>query len=108
MTAHPSDDESPAVQSLEALESTPHAQVFDGEPKTIRLALEAGESIAPHQHPDRQIVMHVLEGRLSVSLDDDEYEVNAGELVRFDGAQDIAPEALADSTALLVLATRAD
>lgn len=94
-------------QSLTDLDETPHAQVFDGEPKTIRLTLEAGEEIAPHQHPDREIVMHVLDGRLAVTLGDAEYELEGGELARFDGAQDIAPKALADTTAVLVLASRA-
>ncbi|GAB3663610.1 cupin domain-containing protein [Halopiger thermotolerans] len=97
------------TRSLESLEQRPHARVFDGEPKTIRLALEEGEEIPPHQHPDREIVFHVLEGRVSIALGDDDHdhEVAAGELIRFDGAQEIAPTALADTTALLVLAPRA-
>lgn len=92
--------------TLADLEAAPHARVFDGEPQTIRLALEEGETIAPHRHPDRQIVLHLLEGRLAVTVGDDEYEVNAGELVRFDGNQDISPTALEDSTAVLVLSPR--
>lgn len=94
--------------TLEDLEGTPHARAFEGEPQTIRLRLDAGETVPPHQHPDRQIVLHLLEGHLSVTLGADEHEVNAGEIVRFDGNQDVSPEALEKSTALLVLAPRTD
>ncbi|WP_440765164.1 cupin domain-containing protein [Natronorubrum sp. DTA7] len=93
---------------LDFLEETPHAHLFDGEPQTIRLALADGERIPTHQHPDRKIVLHVLEGHLTVSLGDDEYDVREGDVVRFDGAQEISPKAQADTTALLVLARRAD
>lgn len=93
--------------TLADLEESPHAHAFDGEPQTIRLTLEEGETIPPHRHPDRQIVLHLLEGRLVVTLGDDDHEVAAGELVRFDGNQDVSPEALEDSVAVLVLAPRA-
>ena len=91
---------------LDALEGAPHARVFEGDPLTIRLSLEAGESVPAHQHPEEQIVFHLLEGRVNVSLGDTVHEVTAGEVVRFDGNQDVSPEALEDSTALLVLAPR--
>lgn len=93
---------------LEDLEGAPHARVFEGEPQTIRLTLSAGDSIAPHQHPDRQIVFYVLEGHLTVTLGEDEYELEAGDIVRFDGDQYVSPEAIEDSVALLVLAPRVD
>lgn len=92
--------------ALDELEGHPHAHCFDEEPMTIRLALDAGESVAPHQHPDRRIVLHLLEGELSVTLGDDDHPVRAGEIVRFDGNQDVSPEAIEDSVALLVLAKR--
>ncbi|WP_049923307.1 cupin domain-containing protein [Halopiger djelfimassiliensis] len=95
-------------RTLEDLDGTPHARLFEGEPKTIRLTLAEGDGVAAHQHPDREIVLHVLEGRLAVTLGDESHELDAGDVVRFDGAQDIAPKALTDATALLVLAKRAD
>ena len=93
---------------LEDLEERPHAQVFDGEPRTVRLELSAGEGVPEHRHPEREIVCHVLEGELEMKLGDEEYVLEAGEVLRFDGRQDIAPEARTDATALLVLAPRAD
>ena len=92
--------------TLEEVEGKPHARLFEHEPQTIRLTLEAGDDIAPHQHPDRQIVLHLLEGHLSVTLGDDEHELRAGDVVRFDGNQYVSPTALEDSVALLVLAKR--
>lgn len=92
--------------SLEGLEGSPHARVFEGEPQTIRLTLAEGERVPPHQHPDRQIVLHLLEGRLTLTLGDTDHDVRAGDLVRFDGAQDVSPTALERSVAVLVLAPR--
>jgi len=97
------------VVALDALTETPHAHVFPGrEPQTVRLTLEAGESVPAHQHPEREVVCHVLEGELSVSLGADSVRVTAGEVARFDGAQDISPSAVEDATARLVLAKRHD
>ncbi|WP_459192153.1 cupin domain-containing protein [Halosimplex sp. J119] len=80
--------------------------LFEGEPKTVRLALDAGDRVPPHQHPDRDIVCHVLEGELTMTLGDDTVELVAGDVARFSGDQDISPEAREDSVALLVLAER--
>lgn len=97
------------IVTLDDLEATPHANPFPGgEPKTVRLALDAGEHVAPHRHPDRQIVCYLVSGRLALELDDEEYELQAGDVARFDGEREIAPRAIEDSEALLVLAPRAD
>ena len=93
---------------LDELEATPHATVFEGEPRTVRLELAAGEGVPEHRHPEREIVLHLLEGELTVTLGDDEHALEAGELLRFDGRQEIAPEARTDATALLVLSPRSD
>lgn len=98
----------PSVESLGALEATPHARVFDGEPRTVRLSLDAGESVPTHQHPGRVVVAHVLEGDLHLRVGDDVLELAAGDVARFDGAQDVEPTARTAATALLVLAKRAD
>lgn len=99
-----STDSSVDLVSLDELDGRPHAVLFDDEPRAIRLTLDAGEAIAPHRHPGRCIVCYLLDGRLTVTLGTDEYELEAGDVVRFDGAQDISPEAIEDSTALLVMA----
>ncbi|WP_255171551.1 cupin domain-containing protein [Natrononativus amylolyticus] len=106
MTTQTHAAETTEVASLDDLEGRPHARLFDGEPQTIRLTLEAGNCVAPHQHPDREIVLHLLEGRLTVTLGEEEYDVTEGTVVRFDGDQYVSPEAVEDSTALLVLAKR--
>ena len=94
-------------QSLDELKGAPHAELFPGEePQTIRLSLEAGEEIAPHQHPDRQIVFHQLSGAIDVTLGEETYELAPGDVVRFDGDQYVSPAAQTDAEALLVLAPR--
>jgi redox-sensitive bicupin YhaK (pirin superfamily) len=90
--------------SLAGLDDRPHAEVFASDPRTIRLSLSAGEELPPHSHSGRQVLIHVLSGRLSVAVDDDCHEVGAGELLRFDGEREVAPTALEDATALVVLA----
>jgi quercetin dioxygenase-like cupin family protein len=97
------------IRSLSELETAPHANVFpEHEPKTIRLELEAGEEVPSHTHPDREIVLYVVAGRLELCLGDDSYELNADEIARFDGDREISPRAIKDSTALIVLAKRAN
>lgn len=95
------------VETLARLDGTPHANVFpEAEPKTIRLHLPEGEAVAAHSHPGRDIVFHLLEGRIELTLDEERYELEAGEIARFEGERDIAPRALEESTALIVLAER--
>lgn len=97
----------PAIRTLSDLEGTPHANVFPGsEPKTIRLHLPGDEAVAAHSHPGRDIVFHVIEGRLELELDGEEYELTAGDIARFEGERDISPRAIEETTALVVLAER--
>lgn len=94
--------------SLETLEEGPHARVFEGEPRTVRLTLSEGERLPAHAHPDRQVVFHLLEGRMTVTVGEDRHELRAGELLRFDGEQDVSPKALEKSVAVVVLAQHAN
>ena len=97
------------IESIEQLEGTPHANVFPtDEPKTIRLTLSEGEQVEPHDHPDREIILYLISGELELRLGEDSYRVNKGDVVHFDGAQDISPSANKDSTALLVLAPKSE
>ncbi|MFC4990476.1 cupin domain-containing protein [Saliphagus infecundisoli] len=95
------------IKSLQELEGEPHSNAFPSEePKTIRLTLSAGEHVKPHAHPDREIVLYLVTGSLELQLDEEAYHVNEGDVVHFDGAQDISPVAKADSIALLVLSEK--
>ena len=95
--------------AVDALEGEPHAVAFGGEePRTVRLSLDAGEGIAEHSHPDREIVCHLVSGRLRMRIDGEDHELRAGDLARFDGEQSISPKAIEESVAVLVLARRAD
>jgi len=98
-----------AMERLADLESEPHALLFDGdEPRTIRLSLAAGESVAEHSHPGRSIVLSVIDGAIDLSLDGETYALEGGEVIRFDGERSIAPTAQEASTALVVLAAESD
>jgi quercetin dioxygenase-like cupin family protein len=95
----------PQIRNLDNLEAEPHANPFpDTEPKTVRLTLDEGDSVPAHSHPGRDIIFYLIEGEIELTLGDETYQVTAGDVARFDGDQDIAPEALADSTALIILA----
>lgn len=95
----------PEITALSDLTKTPGADVFERrEPRTVRLHLDADQHIPPHRHPGTNVVLHVLEGRLELTLDDDTYELGAGELIRFSGDRDVSPHALDDSVAILVFA----
>ncbi|EMA59630.1 cupin domain-containing protein [Halorubrum lipolyticum] len=97
------------IHNLNELDGRPHANVFpDAEPKTIRLTLDAGGEVAPHSHPDREIVFYLIEGTVELELVDETHELSAGDVARFDGDREIAPRAVEDATALIVLASRSD
>lgn len=95
------------VVDLDTLDEDGRTALFDGEPHTVRLTLSAGEAIPAHRHPDRQIVLVLRSGALDLHLGDEVRSLTAGDVVRFDGDQDISPQARQDSEALLVLAPRA-
>ena len=95
------------LRTLAELDGAPHANVFpEKEPKTIKLTLEAGESVPEHSHPGRDIVLYLLEGQIELTLDDETHDLSAGEIARFEGELDISPTAVDDSVALIVLAER--
>lgn len=95
------------ITSIDELEGAPHANAFPNkEPKTIRLKLEAGESVPAHRHPGRDIVLYLVSGEIELDLDNAAHPVEAGDIVRFDGAQDISPTAIENSVALIVLSSK--
>ncbi|WP_134668907.1 cupin domain-containing protein [Halorussus marinus] len=95
--------------SLDDLTETPREVAFPAsEPKTVGLSLAAGEEVPAHRHPDREIVVHAVSGRLDVRVDGESNVLEPGDLLRFDGREEVSPKAEQDSTALLVLARRAD
>lgn len=96
-------DTMPEIVHIPGLDSSPHANVFEeNHPKTIRLALAEGQEVAPHSHPGTAIVCYVIDGSISISLDDNEYEVSKGDAIRFSGDSRVSPTALTDAMALLV------
>lgn len=91
------------LTSLDELTETPHAEVFaDRNPRTVRLQLEEGDVVPEHSHPGETIVCHVMSGEVALSLDGDVIEAAAGDVVRFNGDQQISPRARSSTTALLV------
>lgn len=95
------------TRTLSELTDTPHAEVFpDAHPRAVRLSLDAGESLPEHTHPGTDVLFHVLDGRVTVTLDSEAHVLQAGEIARFDGERSIAPTAETDATALVVLAER--
>lgn len=94
---------------LDELTDAPHAEVFEERrPRTVRLQLDAGERVPPHTHPGTNVVLHLLSGRLELSLDGEIHDVREGQLVRCSGDREISPHALEPSTAVVVLAPSAE
>ena len=97
------------VETLTALDGEPHANVFPGaDPKTIRLTLDDGDEIAPHTHPGHDVVFYLVEGAVTLTVGEESHDLDAGDIARFDGDQDIAPRALEESAALVILAEQTD
>jgi len=71
----------PEQVRLADLDGEPHAAAFPGrEPKTVRLSLDAGQSVPEHTHPDRTVLFHALTGAFEVRLDGEMHAVEAGRL----------------------------
>jgi mannose-6-phosphate isomerase-like protein (cupin superfamily) len=99
----------PETATLDGLEQTPHAEVFDQRrPRTGRLELDAEQRIPSHPHPGKDIVLRLLSGRLELSLDDEAHDLHPNELIRFSGEREVSPYAVEQSTALLVFALSTD
>lgn len=99
----------PETSSLEVLEETPHAEVFDErQPRTVRLELDADQRIPRHTHRGKDVVLHLLSGHLELTLDDETYELRPDDLVRFSGEREVSPYAVEASTAVVVFAPAVD
>lgn len=99
----------PETASLDELEPTPHAEVFEERrPRTVRLELEEDQRVPPHRHPGNDVVLHLLSGALELTLDDETYDLEPNELVRFSGEREVSPYAVEESTAVVVFAPATD
>ncbi|WP_251342701.1 cupin domain-containing protein [Haloplanus halophilus] len=95
----------PERTTLTDLDGHPHAEVFETRrPRAVRLELDAGEAVPRHTHEGTHVVLHLLDGRLELDLDDETYDLRAGEVIRFSGDREVSPAAVEDSTALVVFA----
>jgi quercetin dioxygenase-like cupin family protein len=93
------------ITDLDDLTDAPHAEVFEErEPRCVRLELEAGDGVPPHTHPGTNVVLHLLDGMLDLSLDGQEHELTPGDVARFSGEREVSPHAVEASTALVVFA----
>ncbi|ELY63920.1 cupin domain-containing protein [Natrinema versiforme] len=99
----------PDVTSLETLEEAPHAEVFEERtPRTVRLQLDADDRVPKHRHPESNVVIHLIDGAVDLTLGEEVFGLEPGDVVRFDGDQDVSPYAVEDSTALVVFAPKTD
>lgn len=100
-------DTQPEVTTIDELEEAPHAEVFETRrPRVVRLQLDPGESVPPHTHPESDVVIHVVEGEMELSLDGESYDLEAGQTIRFSGLREVSPEAKTEAIALVVFAPR--
>lgn len=95
------------VTDVDALDGTTHAEVFETTPpRTVCLSLDAGDSVPAHQHPESNVVIYVRSGALELTLEDDVHELDAGDAIRFDGAQAVSPAAVEDADAIVFFAPK--
>lgn len=77
--------------------------LHESAPRTVLLSLDAGDSLPEHRHPGETILFQIVTGTVALTVGDEERELSAGDLTRFDGDQSISPRAETDATALVVL-----
>ena len=95
----------PERTTLADLTDRPHAEVFETRrPRTVRLSLDADERVPRHTHDGTNVVLHLLSGRVKLTLDDETHTLDAGDLIRFSGDRAVSPYAVEPSTAVVVFA----
>jgi quercetin dioxygenase-like cupin family protein len=95
----------PERTTLDDLEERPHAEVFETRrPRTERREPDADERVPRHTHEGTNVVLHLLDGRLELTLDEETYALESGELIRFSGDREVSPYAVEPSTAVVVFA----
>lgn len=97
------------ITNLSDLEPGVHADVFErDQPRTVRLELDADRRVPPHTHPGTNVVLYLVSGRLELTLDDEEHELEPDDIVQFSGDQEVSPYAVEPSIAIIVFAPRPD
>jgi len=85
----------PERTTLADLEDRPHADAFETRrPRVVRLSLDADERVPRHTHAGTNVVLHLLSGRVELTLDDGTYGLDAGDLIRFSGEHEVSPYAV--------------
>jgi len=92
--------------SLDSSASAKKQPLFDGSPRTVRVTLDEDGEIAEHNHPGTDILFFVVDGSLELTLDDEMYRLESGDIVRFDGQRMISGTASEPTTAVVVLVDR--
>lgn len=70
--------------------------------EVIRLVVQAGKEIQPHQVPG-EITVQCLEGRVELALSGEKRELSAGEMCYLSGGMEHAVKGLEDSSLLLTI-----
>ena len=87
---------------------TEYGQVVNNQDiMVVHLHLKEGETIAPHNHPGRQIFFTVVEGEVEVYLNEEEtYPLVPKKVLDFDGEARISVKALKESDIFVYLVVK--
>lgn len=70
----------------------------------VKKTLKANEKIPSHNHEGEKIFFTVIKGSIKVFLNDtEEYNLNTGDILHFDGENFISAEAVEDTTVYVYL-----
>lgn len=85
-----------------------YGRVFESEDLlVVHMKLEAGQTIAPHDHPKQEIFFTVVSGKVEVYLDEEESNVlEPKKVLNFKGERRISAKALEDSDVFVYLVNR--
>lgn len=59
--------------------------------QVLLLCLTPGQSVPAHRHEGYEILLHVLDGVVEVTLDGEQMTLQSGDIILVDGANDFAP-----------------
>lgn len=82
-------------------------QIKQNQFKLVKKRGSIGDKIQKHNHPEAYVLFTVVKGKVKVFLNDsEEYIVESGNLLNFDGDNYISAEFLEDSEIFVTLITK--
>lgn len=85
------------------LKENPGLIIQDDKYKVVKKLGKKGDHVEKHNHPEANVLFTVVKGQMRVTVQDEHFNVVPGQMLTFDGNDDIQAEFLEDSEFFVTL-----